>query len=73
MSGGDAVDGGQHVQQRGLAGAGGPHDAHELAPVHTETDPVDGLGRSRAAAVIFFHIAYLDIGSLHCLNLPLVD
>ena len=61
MACGNAVDGGEHVQQRGFTGAGSAHDAYKLALLYIETDTVHSFGSGGCVAVIFFYVAYPDI------------
>ena len=41
----------EHVQQRGLARAGRPHDRHELADADVQVDSADGLDGHAAGLV----------------------
>lgn len=55
----DGIDGGDAVQQRGLAAAGGAHDGDEFPLLYFEADAVEGFGDVVFAAVIFFDGFYL--------------
>ena len=66
-TGGGPVDGGDAVEQGGLAGAGGPHDGDELPPLHGEAHPVQGLGDVAPGAVVFLDVSHLQhLRSLLC-------
>ena len=54
------VDGGDAVEQGGLAGAGGPHDSQKLPVLHGKADVVDGAGHPAAVAVDFLDVFQLQ-------------
>ncbi len=56
VAAGDAVDGGDDVEEGGFAGAGGSHDGDEFSLVDFEGDVVDGFGEVGAVAVVFFDV-----------------
>ena len=60
VAGADGVDGGNAVEQGGLAGAGSPHDPQKLPFLHREADVPDGSGDASLAAVIFLDVVEFE-------------
>ena len=60
LAGGQFADSGEHIQQRGLAGARFASDAQELALVDLEVDIPQGQKRSLAGSVGFDHVVHLQ-------------
>ena len=46
------VEAPEQVHERGLAGAGGPHDRHELAALDRDRDAAEGVDRVGAEVIV---------------------
>ena len=55
-AGGGAVEAGDEVEQRGLAAARGPEEAHELAAAHGQRDVLEGRDRVTATREHLRHV-----------------
>ena len=63
------VQAAQHMQQGALARPRRPHNGDELAPLHRQVHPVQGLDLGVAGAVVFFQAFRLQ--DAHTANLPI--
>ena len=69
VAGADGVNGGDAVEQGGLAGAGGSHDPQELPFRDGKADVLDGLRDISPVAVVFLDVLQLQ-DRLHVSCLP---
>ena len=65
LPGGDRVQAGQAVHERGLAGAGRPHDGGEAGAGDVDVDGVERCDGARSAAVDLGEVACGDHGVIH--------
>ena len=66
LAGGRAVDGGDHIQQRGLARTGRPHQGHEFAAADLDGDVVERLDLESVALEDLADVAGLHHFGLDC-------
>src|SRR5205823_28783 len=62
---GGAIEAGNEVEQRGLAGPGRPHEREELAGAHVEREPLEHLDGLAAARERLVQVANLNDGLEH--------